>query len=60
MEFDKNAPYLFAAYAVFLSGLASYLVSLVLRKRNIDRDEAVIQQIEAEAAQEQKAQTYAR
>jgi heme exporter protein D len=56
MELDKNAPYLLGAYAVFLGGLAIYLVSLVLRKRNIDRDEQVIQQIEAEANQEQKTQ----
>ena len=60
MEFDKNAPYLFAAYTVFLSGLMGYLVSLVLRKRGIDRDEAVIQQIEAEAAQDQKTQNATR
>ena len=60
MELDKNAPYLFGAYAVFFTGLIFYIVSLVLRKRSIDRDEQVIQQIEAEASQEQKAQNAGR
>jgi|GEM_PF-1910711 len=52
MDFDQNAPYLYAAYAVFLIGVAVYLVSLVLRQRNIRRDEQMIQEIEAEALAE--------
>ncbi len=60
MELDQNAPYLFGAYVVCLGGIAVYIVSLVLRKLSIDRDEQVIQQIEAEANQEQKAQNAAR
>ena len=60
MDFDKNAPFLFGAYAVFLVGLAFYLVSLVLRKRNLNRDEQMIQQIEAETSQDQKNQSAAR
>ncbi len=52
MDFDQNAPYLYAAYAVFLIGVAVYLVSLVLRQRSIRRDEQMIQEIEAEATTE--------
>lgn len=48
MNFDQNAPYLYAAYVVFLTGVMVYLVSLVLRQRNIRRDEKMIQEIEAE------------
>jgi hypothetical protein len=60
MELDQNAPYLFGAYVVCLGGIAFYIASLVLRKRNSDRDEQVIQQIEAEASQEQRAQNAGR
>ncbi len=45
---DKNAGYLMAAYAVFIGGLLLYIASLIIRKRNLDRDEALIEQIEAE------------
>ena len=45
---DKNAGYLIAAYIVFIGGLSIYLVSLAIRKRNLDRDEALVEQIEAE------------
>ena len=45
---DKNAGYLIAAYIVFIGGLLIYLVSLAIRKRNLDRDEALVEQIEAE------------
>lgn len=48
MNFDQNAPYLYAAYAVFLTGVIIYLVSLALRQRTLRRDEAMIQEIEAE------------
>jgi hypothetical protein len=46
--FDKNAPYLLAAYAVFLGGLLLYSLSLRLRRRSLDRDEEVIKQIDEE------------
>ena len=42
---DKNAGYLMAAYAVFIGGLSLYLISLVIRKRNLERDEALVEQI---------------
>jgi hypothetical protein len=45
---ESNAPYLIAAYIVFLGGMALYLVSLKLRSKNISRDEDAIRQIEAE------------
>lgn len=45
---DKNAVYLFTAYGVFLGGLGVYLASLWLRRRNLDRDEEALQQIEEE------------
>lgn len=45
---DKNAGYLIAAYIVFIGGLLLYLVSLAIRKRNLDRDESLVEQIEAE------------
>ena len=45
---DKNAGYLLAAYAVFIGGLVLYIVSLIIRSRNLDRDEILMEQIEAE------------
>ncbi len=45
---DKNAVYLMTAYAVFIGGLLLYIASLIIRKRNLDRDEALVEQIEAE------------
>lgn len=44
--FDKNAPYLLAAYGVFLGALLLYFVSLRARARNLKRDEDTIRQIE--------------
>ena len=46
--FDKNAPYLLTAYAVFLGGLLLYFLSLRMRRRSLDRDEEVIKQIDEE------------
>ena len=46
--FDKNAPYLLTAYAVFLGGLLLYFLSLRMRRRNIERDQEVLRQIEEE------------
>ena len=48
---DKNAVYLFTAYGVFLGGMLTYVVSLILRKRALDRDEEIIEQVEAEEKQ---------
>jgi heme exporter protein D len=45
---DNNAIYLFTAYGVFLGGLTVYFVSLVLRRRALDRDEQIIEQVEQE------------
>ena len=45
---DKNAGYLIAAYIVFIGGLLLYIISLAIRKRNLERDEALVEQIEAE------------
>lgn len=46
--FDKNAPFLLAAYGVFLGALFLYLASLRVRARNLKRDEETIRQIEDE------------
>ncbi|BCX05170.1 MAG: hypothetical protein KatS3mg053_3108 [Candidatus Roseilinea sp.] len=51
---DKNAVYLFTAYGVFLGGLAVYLASLWLRRRNLDRDEELLRQIEEEEREKRK------
>ncbi len=45
---DNNAIYLLTAYGVFLGGLSIYFISLVLRRRALDRDEQIIQQVEQE------------
>jgi hypothetical protein len=45
---DKNAVYLFTAYGVFLGGILTYVASLILRRRALERDEQVLEQIEAE------------
>lgn len=44
--FDKNAPYLLAAYGVFLGAFLLYFASLRARARNLKRDEDTIRQIE--------------
>jgi heme exporter protein D len=48
---DKNAVYLFTAYGVVLGAMAVYLVSLWLRRRNLERDDALLRQIEEEEQQ---------
>jgi hypothetical protein len=45
---DNNAGYLFTAYGVFLGALTVYFVSLFLRRRALDRDEQIIEQVEQE------------
>lgn len=52
---DKNAIYLFTAYGVFLGGIITYVVSLWLRRRKLDRDERDIEQFEAFEASEGRA-----
>jgi hypothetical protein len=47
---DKNAPYLFVAYGVFLGALLVYFLSLGLRRRSMEQDERIVEQIEAESA----------
>jgi hypothetical protein len=46
--FDKNAGFLLTAYGVFLGALLTYLISIRLRARALERDEAIVRQIEAE------------
>jgi hypothetical protein len=49
--FDKNAPYLFGAYGVFLGSLLLYFVSLGLRRRSMEQDEEIVTQIERDSQQ---------
>jgi uncharacterized membrane protein YedE/YeeE len=48
---DKNAVYLFTAYGVILGAMAVYLAALWLRRRNLDRDDELLRQIEEEEQQ---------
>lgn len=54
---DKNAIYLIAGYIVFLGGISTYLLSLVLRRRNIKRDRELLEQIEQQINEEQSGQS---
>ena len=57
---EKNSIYLIAGYVVFLGGMATYLLSLVLRQHNLKRDEEMLEQIEDQLQeQEQAAQPHA-
>ncbi len=47
---DKNAPYLFVAYGVFLGALLVYFLSLRLRRRSLEQDEQIVAQIEQESS----------
>lgn len=47
---ESTAPYLIAAYVVFLGGIAVYVLSLVVRRRALDREEQVLDQISDELA----------
>lgn len=42
---ENNAIYLIAGYVVFLGGISTYLLTLVLRQRNLKRDEQLLEQI---------------
>ncbi|MCL4505102.1 MAG: hypothetical protein M1434_04110 [Chloroflexi bacterium] len=54
---EKNAIYLIAGYIVFLGGISTYLLSLVLRRHNIKRDRELLEQIEQQINEEQSDQT---
>ena len=45
---DNNAIYLITAYCVFIGGILSYLISLILRTANVKRDEREIAEYEKE------------
>jgi hypothetical protein len=49
---DRNAVYLFTAYGVILGALTVYLVALWLCQRNLDREDAILRQIEEESQQD--------
>ncbi len=48
MNFDKNAPYAFVAYAIFMSGMLVYALSLMARARAARRDEVALDGFEAD------------
>ncbi|MGQ9816303.1 MAG: hypothetical protein ACUVR3_14430 [Candidatus Roseilinea sp.] len=52
MLFEGNLIYLFAAYVVFLGGIALYLVSLFLRQRNLERQAHALEKIAREIKDE--------
>ncbi len=45
---DRNAVYLFTAYGVFIGGMVVYALSLWWRKRQLDRDAELLDEIERE------------
>lgn len=45
---DRNAIYLFTAYGVFLGGMISYALFLWLRRRALDRESEMLDEIERE------------
>ena len=49
-----NIIYLIAAYVVFLGGLGLYAGSLALRRRNLERDERMLEQIAQQLKEEEK------
>lgn len=51
---DKNAPYLFSAYAIFLGIFALYFVSLRLRRRGIERQQRALDALEREEREERE------
>ena len=53
---EKNSIYLIAAYIVFLGSITIYLLSLVIRVRNLKRDEELLRQISEQVAQEQQTE----
>jgi hypothetical protein len=49
---EKNSIYLIAGYVVFLGGIGIYLLSLVLRQRNLKRDQEMLEQISDQLKQQ--------
>lgn len=50
---EKNSIYLIAGYVVFLGGMAVYLLSLLVRSRNVRRDEELLAEITEQLREEQ-------
>jgi len=57
MHQDSQFIYLLAGYVVFLGGIGLYLLSLALRRRNLQRDEEALRQA-AQQIQEEEAHNY--
>ncbi len=52
---EKNSIYLIAGYIVFLGGIGLYLLSLLVRRHNLRRDEERLEQIAEQLQLEQQA-----
>ena len=52
---EKNSIYLIAGYAVFLGGILIYFLTLLIRKRNLQRDAELLEQI-SEQLKDQETQ----
>jgi hypothetical protein len=52
---EKNSIYLIAGYIVFFSGIGLYLLSLLIRRNNLRRDEELLTQITAQLKQDEQA-----
>jgi hypothetical protein len=50
---EKNAIYLIAGYVVFLGGILIYLLTLVIRRRNLQRDEELLEQISTQLEEQE-------
>jgi hypothetical protein len=50
---EKNAIYLIAGYAVFLGGILIYLLTLVIRRHNLERDEELLEQISTQLEEQE-------
>jgi hypothetical protein len=51
---EKNAIFLLGGYVVFLSGILLYLLSLAIRRRNLDRDERTMAEIREQLRQDEQ------
>jgi hypothetical protein len=49
---SPNSIYLIAGYTVFLGGISLYFLSLVLRQRNLKRDEEMLAQMSEQLQEE--------
>lgn len=54
----NTVSYFVAGYVVIFGAMIAYLVSLVVRWRNLRQDEEVLQQIEAEQQPTEKARAH--